>query len=110
LLLAAPGAYSVEAALADLALIGGAEWAWQQLIIPIMLREPTQTRSRASASDVSSSRTSNCNECDEEWREAYKVCREELSKTCPSRSITGGYKDVRNCARGWSVRNVEEIE
>jgi hypothetical protein len=39
-------------------------------------------------------------DCDQEWKEARELCKEELANPYPSRSITGGYRDVENCARG----------
>jgi hypothetical protein len=39
-------------------------------------------------------------DCDQEWKEARELCKEELASPTPSRSITGGYRDVENCARG----------
>ena len=39
-------------------------------------------------------------DCAEEWREARDMCRRELAKPHPDRGITGGYKDIENCARG----------
>jgi len=38
--------------------------------------------------------------CDREWDDAFKMCKEELSKPNPSRGITGGYNNVMDCARG----------
>src|SRR5262249_16514270 len=37
---------------------------------------------------------------DKEREEARELCKEELLKPNPSRGITGGYRDVENCARG----------
>jgi RHS repeat-associated protein len=39
-------------------------------------------------------------DCEKEWEEARQMCQEELAKPNPSRGITGGYRDVENCARG----------
>jgi hypothetical protein len=39
-------------------------------------------------------------DCDQEWKEARELCKEELANPYPSRSITEGYRDVENCARG----------
>lgn len=39
-------------------------------------------------------------DCDKEWRDARQKCMEELSKPNPAPSVTGGYKDIENCARG----------
>jgi RHS repeat-associated protein len=39
-------------------------------------------------------------ECKKEWEEARQLCRQELAQPNPSRGITGGYRDVENCARG----------
>jgi uncharacterized protein RhaS with RHS repeats len=47
-----------------------------------------------------------CNEdekkkrCDKEWEDAYRMCKEELAKPNPSRGVTGGYKNLMDCARG----------
>jgi RHS repeat-associated protein len=38
--------------------------------------------------------------CEKEWEDAYRMCREELSKPNPSRGITGGYNNIMDCARG----------
>lgn len=38
--------------------------------------------------------------CDEEWNDARRTCREELGKSNPNESITGGYSNVEDCARG----------
>ena len=39
-------------------------------------------------------------DCDQEWRDAREMCRQELSKPNPNGGITGGYSDIENCARG----------
>jgi hypothetical protein len=39
-------------------------------------------------------------EPDEEWVDAKKICDEELRKPHPNRRMTGGYRDVYNCAKG----------
>ena len=39
-------------------------------------------------------------DCDQEWADARRMCAEELAKPHPSRPLTGGYKDIENCARG----------
>jgi hypothetical protein len=39
-------------------------------------------------------------DCEEEWKEAREMCREMLSRPHPPRGMTGGYKDIENCARG----------
>ena len=39
-------------------------------------------------------------DCDQEWKEARELCKEELAKPNPSRGMTGGHRDVENCARG----------
>jgi len=31
-------------------------------------------------------------DCDQEWKEARELCKEELANPYPSRSITGGYR------------------
>jgi hypothetical protein len=38
--------------------------------------------------------------CDKEWDDAFKMCKEELSKPHPSPGITGGYNNIMDCARG----------
>jgi hypothetical protein len=40
-------------------------------------------------------------DCDEEWKDAREICKEELSKPNPNRRMTGGHLDVENCARGF---------
>jgi RHS repeat-associated protein len=44
--------------------------------------------------------TDNDDDCEEEWADAYAICKAELAKPYPNRRMTGGYKDVHNCARG----------
>jgi hypothetical protein len=39
--------------------------------------------------------------CDEEWTDARKICSDELAKRMPSKKITGGHKNIEDCARGW---------
>jgi hypothetical protein len=39
-------------------------------------------------------------QCEKEWADARDTCARELAKPSPSRGITGGYKDIENCARG----------
>ena len=39
-------------------------------------------------------------DCAEEWRDAERICREELDKPNPCPGITGGYSTVEDCARG----------
>jgi RHS repeat-associated protein len=39
-------------------------------------------------------------ECEKEWEEAFADCAKELAKPHPSRSITGGYNNLYDCARG----------
>jgi RHS repeat-associated protein len=39
-------------------------------------------------------------ECDEEWDSAFKQCKEWLSQPNPPLGVTGGYKNVMDCARG----------
>jgi RHS repeat-associated protein len=38
--------------------------------------------------------------CDQEWDQAFKTCREELSKPNPNRALTGGHNNIMDCARG----------
>lgn len=40
-------------------------------------------------------------DCDEEWREAYRICADLLSRPNPPRGLTGGYKNIHDCARGF---------
>lgn len=40
------------------------------------------------------------NDCEKEWEDAREMCRELLSRPNPPRGLTGGYKDIENCARG----------
>jgi RHS repeat-associated protein len=40
-------------------------------------------------------------ECDEEWNQAYQICRDLLSKPNPPGGLTGGYKNLEDCARGF---------
>jgi RHS repeat-associated protein len=42
----------------------------------------------------------NTNDCDQEWADAYEMCRQLLSRPHPPREMTGGYTDLANCARG----------
>jgi RHS repeat-associated protein len=39
-------------------------------------------------------------DCEAEWVAAIEMCRELLSRPHPPRGLTGGHKDVMNCARG----------
>jgi hypothetical protein len=39
-------------------------------------------------------------DCDQEWKEAYEMCRDFLSRPNPPRGITGGYTNLADCARG----------
>lgn len=39
-------------------------------------------------------------DCDKEWREARASCVEELAKPFPNKTMTGGYTNVEDCARG----------
>jgi RHS repeat-associated protein len=39
-------------------------------------------------------------DCDREWEAAREMCRQFLSQPSPPRGITGGYRDIENCARG----------
>jgi RHS repeat-associated protein len=43
----------------------------------------------------------NRDRCKQEWQEALEICQSELSKSHPSRSITGGHYDLQECARGF---------
>lgn len=38
-------------------------------------------------------------DCQQEWEQAYNVCEREIARGT-HRGITGGYKDLYNCARG----------
>lgn len=38
--------------------------------------------------------------CEEEWKEARRMCTGELAKENPARGVTGGYTNVEDCARG----------
>jgi len=38
--------------------------------------------------------------CEEEWEEARKQCAQWLSTRNPPRGVTGGYRNVEDCARG----------
>ena len=42
----------------------------------------------------------NDEDCDKEWADARDMCRDELSKPNPNQGMTGGYRDIENCARG----------
>ncbi|MBS0577490.1 MAG: RHS repeat protein, partial [Proteobacteria bacterium] len=39
-------------------------------------------------------------DCAREWEEAYRECKKQLSKPNPARGITGGYRNLQDCARG----------
>jgi uncharacterized protein RhaS with RHS repeats len=39
-------------------------------------------------------------DCAEQWREAYEMCRRELGKANPNRGLTGGRTSIHGCARG----------
>jgi hypothetical protein len=39
-------------------------------------------------------------DCAAEWEEAYRECGKELSSPAPRKGITGGYKNLHDCARG----------
>ena len=39
-------------------------------------------------------------ECKAEWRKAEKECRRQLDSTDPDYGVTGGYINVKDCARG----------
>lgn len=39
-------------------------------------------------------------DCDQEWNDARRMCNDELAKPNPNRSITGGYANPEDCARG----------
>ncbi|MEQ1890562.1 MAG: RHS repeat-associated core domain-containing protein, partial [Alphaproteobacteria bacterium] len=39
-------------------------------------------------------------DCEQERQEAENMCRKELAKPNPNRGITGGHKNVADCARG----------
>lgn len=38
--------------------------------------------------------------CDQEWRDARRMCNDELAKPNPNEGITGGYSNPEDCARG----------
>jgi RHS repeat-associated protein len=59
-------------------------------------------KNRAAASDSASCQdwSDGDDDCDKEWNEARKMCNDLLASPNPPRGITGGYKDVKNCARG----------
>jgi hypothetical protein len=38
--------------------------------------------------------------CKEEWEEARKQCAEWLSTPNPPKGVTGGYRNIEDCARG----------
>lgn len=40
-------------------------------------------------------------QCRQEWEDAYRKCSELLSKPNPPRRLTGGYRDIRSCAKGF---------
>jgi len=40
-------------------------------------------------------------DCDEEWREAYRICEELLARGGGSPKMTGGYTNRYDCARGF---------
>jgi hypothetical protein len=39
-------------------------------------------------------------DCQQEWSDARDRCVEEFAKPNPSRGITGGYRNIEDCARG----------
>jgi len=39
-------------------------------------------------------------ECLQQWEDARDECRRFVSSRDPQRGLTGGYKDIENCARG----------
>ena len=39
-------------------------------------------------------------DCDQEWRDARTKCAELLSQPNPPRGVTGGYKNIEDCAKG----------
>jgi hypothetical protein len=39
--------------------------------------------------------------CEEEWKEARKICLDLLSSPNPPRGLTGGYRDIEGCAKGF---------
>jgi hypothetical protein len=45
-------------------------------------------------------RPSNDPDCDDEWDYARRKCEELLSQRDPPRGVTGGYRNVEDCARG----------
>jgi len=38
--------------------------------------------------------------CDKEWDDAFKDCEKYLAQPNPPRGLTGGYKNLMDCARG----------
>jgi RHS repeat-associated protein len=40
-------------------------------------------------------------DCEAEWKAAREICRELLSRPNPPRRLTGGYKNIEDCARGF---------
>ena len=40
-------------------------------------------------------------DCDEEWREAYRICAELMRRGGGSREMTGGYTNPYDCAKGF---------
>jgi hypothetical protein len=50
--------------------------------------------------DWSRSRAGGGPDCDQEWSDARRTCRDELAKSHPNDGITGGYSNVEDCARG----------
>jgi hypothetical protein len=42
----------------------------------------------------------NKQDCDKEWADAYADCQKLLALPHPPRSMTGGYTDLHDCARG----------
>jgi hypothetical protein len=40
-------------------------------------------------------------DCGAQWAEAYDICQKEFNKPNPSRQVTGGHRDLQNCAKGF---------
>lgn len=45
--------------------------------------------------------SANDEQCQEEWDDARRKCRNLLTSQNPSRRLTGGYTDLEDCARGF---------
>jgi RHS repeat-associated protein len=102
--------WGAATALADLAIMGGLTWAWQQSFNQNNSSSGSDTGAGAGAGvgtgtgAGSGSGTGSCpppdDDCEEEWDYAYKKCNEWFSQPNPSRKLTGGYTNLYDCARG----------